>query len=279
MPEYANTNSDLIDLTAARQSLSAMGGVISSKGIPGSSVKTPVRKNSANGFEGNILRATTDLAALSLPLSPTAALPQSCIVFAFTGAGNVTKGAREMFELLPHEYVDARDLPGLRDRVKNGEKSSRKVYGVLVTLNELVRLKLDSTSGADSPTVKQQAGAGVGVDKTHYYANPDLYESIFHTVIAPHVTVVVNGIYWDNRYPRLLTKAQLRSLRETGNVNLKVIADITCDVGGSFEFLSHTTSIEKPFFTYDSEADEDIEGADKKGVLMLGAQQHPLTLS
>lgn len=258
------------DLTAARQSLSAMGAQISAKGIPGTSVKSTTRNLPANGLEGKVDPAASDhVAAL------TAGSPQSCIVFAFTGAGNVTKGAREMFELLPHEYITPKDLPGLRDRVRSGEKSSRKVYGVLVSLNELVRLKSNST--AVSPTAKLGGGAGVGmdvcVDKTHYYANPDQYESIFHSAIAPYVSVVVNGIYWDNRYPRVLTKAQLRSLRDTGNVNLKVIADITCDVGGSFEFLSHTTSIEKPFFTYNSETDEDIEGADKKGVLMLGAQQ------
>jgi alpha-aminoadipic semialdehyde synthase len=253
-----NTISYSTDLTAARQSLSAMGAQISAKGIPGSSVKSTTRKMPAYDHAAALIAGS----------------PQSCIVFAFTGAGNVTKGAREMFELLPHEYITPKDLPGLRDRVRSGEKSSRKVYGVLVSLNELVRLKSDS---AVSPTTKPGGGAGVGmdvcVDKTHYYANPDQYESIFHTAIAPYVSVVVNGIYWDNRYPRVLTKAQLRSLRDTGNVNLKVIADITCDVGGSFEFLSHTTSIEKPFFTYNSETDEDIEGADKKGVLMLGAQQ------
>ena len=256
-----------------------MGNVISTKGIPGPSVKAAIRKNSAYDCEGkgNVLRAgAATLPPLSSPLplplplplahTHTAASPQSCIVFAFTGAGNVTKGAREMFELLPHEYITSKDLPGLRDQIRNGERSSRKVYGVLVTLNGLVRLKLNSTL---------EASVGVGedtiVDKAHYYANPDLYEPIFHTLIAPYVTVVVNGIYWDNRYPRILTKAQLRSLNQTGNINLKVIADITCDVGGSFEFLSHTTSIEKPFFTYLSDTDEDVEGADKKGVLMLGA--------
>ena len=270
MPKYFNTNYNSTDLAAARQSLSAMGNVISEKGIPGPSAKAAIRKNSAYDCEGKgkILRAATDRAAALLPPTPlahTAASPQSCIVFAFTGAGNVTKGAREMFELLPHEYITSKELPGLRDQTRNGERSSRKVYGVLVTLNELVRLKVNSTL---------EASVGVGadtiVDKAHYYANPDLYEPIFHTLIAPYVTVVVNGIYWDNRYPRILTKAQLRSLNQTGNVNLKVIADITCDVGGSFEFLSHTTSIEKPFFTYLSDTDVDVEGADRKGVLMLG---------
>ena len=66
------------------------------------------------------------------------------------------------------------------------------------------------------------------------------------------------------------TKKQLFALRSTGNKNLKIIADITCDVKGSFEFLSHTTTIEKPFFTYLAESDTEFEGVEKSGVLMLG---------
>ena len=43
---------------------------------------------------------------------------QCCTVIAFTGSGNVTKGAREMFELLPHEYVTAKELPNLQLEVE-----------------------------------------------------------------------------------------------------------------------------------------------------------------
>ena len=37
----------------------------------------------------------------------------SPVVFAFTGNGNVSKGAQEMFKLLPHEYIDASELATL----------------------------------------------------------------------------------------------------------------------------------------------------------------------
>lgn len=57
-----------------------------------------------------------------------------------------------------------------------------------------------------------------------------------------------------------------------------MIADITCDVKGSIEFLSHTTSIEKPFFTYLPEKDCDVDGVDAEGVLVLAVDILPSEL-
>ena len=204
------------------------------------------------------------------------------MIFAFTGNGNVTKGARELFELLPHEYITPQELPRVRDEVEKGVRSDRKVYGVCVGLEDMVRLRgkgsnTDSTdSGGSTANADNAEYTANKIDKSHYYANPELYESIFPANIAPYVSVIVNGIYWDYRYPRLLTKNQLLKIRSQGNYNLKVVADISCDVSGSFEFLSHTTPIERPFYTYLPESDVDVEGASKLGVLMLGTYVHRL---
>lgn len=146
-----------------------------------------------------------------------------------------------------------------------GERSNKKVYGVKLALDDMVQLRKECRN---DPT--RSTGS---VDKTHYYAHPEKYESIFHTKIAPHITVIVNGIYWDPRFPRLLTNVQLKELRQQGNYNLKLLADITCDVKGSVEFLSHTSNIEKPFYTYLPEADTDVEGVDRRGVLVLGEEE------
>eukprot|EP00596_Hydrurales_sp_CCMP1899_P009803 CAMPEP_0119045584 /NCGR_PEP_ID=MMETSP1177-20130426/41015_1 /TAXON_ID=2985 /ORGANISM="Ochromonas sp, Strain CCMP1899" /LENGTH=1085 /DNA_ID=CAMNT_0007017609 /DNA_START=344 /DNA_END=3601 /DNA_ORIENTATION=+ len=190
-----------------------------------------------------------------------------CLIFAFTGAGNVSQGVRNIFELLPHEYITAEELPYIRDQVEKGLKSDKVLYGIIVTLNDLVRLK--SRGGGE---------AIEGIDRSHYYANPDLYESIFHSKIAPYISVIVNGVYWDSRFPRLLTKDQLLSLRKEGNTNLKMVSDISCDVNGSIEFLSHTTSIEHPFFTYIPEKDCDSTKVDAEGILVLAVDILPSEL-
>ena len=64
--------------------------------------------------------------------------------------------------------------------------------------------------------------------------------------------MLINGIYWDSRFPRLLTKQQARDLDLQGRLPILTIADISCDINGSIEFMSHATSTDSPFFLYDA---------------------------
>ena len=284
----------MLDLSAARESLKIMGQQLALKGIKKTSPIEPISNTMKNktfvndngtGFdpqnEGKSPQEGSKLDGRNIDNLKSASNlagkhgKQCVTVIAFTGSGNVTKGAREMFELLPHEYVTAEELPNLQVEVEQGIRSGNKIYSVLLHLEDLVRLKKTNPVTNAHPTKinnSTQDSEYPKVDKIHYYANPDLYESVFHDKIAPYVTMIVNGIYWDFRYPRILTKNQLLNLRKSGNTNLKVIADITCDMKGSFEFLSHATSIEKPFFTYISETDQDVEGVNEKGILLLGGR-------
>jgi hypothetical protein len=62
-------------------------------------------------------------------------------------------------------------------------------------------------------------------------------------------SLIVNCMYWEKRFPRLLSTKQLQDLIGTG-CPLVGISDITCDIGGSIEFVNQTTSIDSPFFRY-----------------------------
>ena len=100
------------------------------------------------------------------------------MVFSFTGTGNVSKGARDMFELLPHEYIDAKDLPQFMADVKSGRKkaNNKTLYGVIVDAHHMVA-KLDGTP--------------IGFkDQGHYFSHPEQYKPVFHENIAPHTTMV-----------------------------------------------------------------------------------------
>uniref|UniRef100_A0A1I7X9Y8 AlaDh_PNT_N domain-containing protein n=1 Tax=Heterorhabditis bacteriophora TaxID=37862 RepID=A0A1I7X9Y8_HETBA len=46
------------------------------------------------------------------------------LVFVFTGSGNVSRGAQELFEHLPHEYVDAATLPKVAQKGRNFDSQS-----------------------------------------------------------------------------------------------------------------------------------------------------------
>ncbi|GJM87063.1 hypothetical protein PR202_ga02981 [Eleusine coracana subsp. coracana] len=138
----------------------------------------------------------------------------SPIVFIFTGDGNVSQGAQEIFKLLPHTFVEAEKLPEI--------------------------------SAVD------------------YYAHPEHYNPVFHERIAPYASVIVNCMYWERRFPRLLSIDHLKQLMKNG-CPLVGISDITCDVGGSIEFVDKSTSIERPFFRYNPSTNsyhDDMEALD-----------------
>lgn len=104
------------------------------------------------------------------------------LVFAFTGNGNVTKGALDIFKLLPHKMITLEEARAL----KSQPGPHHVVYGLMVHQKDIVK----KTSDGDEFDVK------------HYRENPVEYESTFATNVAPFCNVLVNGIYWDERYPR-----------------------------------------------------------------------------
>lgn len=176
-------------------------------------------------------------------------------------------GAQEIFKLLPHTFVDAEKLPEIfqaRNLSKQSQSTKRvfQLYGCVVTSRDMVSHK--------DPTRQ--------FDKGDYYAHPEHYTPVFHERIAPYASVIVNCMYWEKRFPPLLNMDQLQQLMETG-CPLVGVCDITCDIGGSIEFINKSTSIERPFFRYDPSKNsyhDDMEGA---GVVCLAVDILPTEFS
>ncbi|XP_078429524.1 lysine-ketoglutarate reductase/saccharopine dehydrogenase bifunctional enzyme isoform X4 [Wolffia australiana] len=187
------------------------------------------------------------------------------IVFVFTGTGNVSLGAQEIFKLLPHTFVDPSMLPELadkqvRDQAGRGHQSKRvfQVYGCVVSCQHIVAPKDPEKN----------------FDKDEYYAYPERYDPVFHEKIAPHASVIVNCMYWEKRFPRLLSSKQLRDLTSKG-CPLVGIGDITCDIGGSMEFINRTTSMEQPFFRYNAMTNSYHDDMAGDGVICLAVDILP----
>lgn len=195
-------------------------------------------------------------------------LPRSMgpLVVAFTGGqGNVALGSKEIFELLPHKYVSVAELATIREAFAAGKLANTVVYGVDTTAEHMVR-------------AKDKAEATKPFDQEHYFKHPELYEPVYHETVLPHATMLVNGMYWDHRYPRLVTKADVKNLRKNGNYTLKCVADISCDIGGSCEMTTRATQIESPYFTYSPEKDESTDGIGGNGILMVTIDNLPAEL-
>ena len=56
------------------------------------------------------------------------------------------------------------------------------------------------------------------------------------------------------------------------------IADISCDVNGSIEFLEHTTNISNPFFTFDPINNIIKNGVTSDGITVMGIDTLPTEL-
>ncbi|KAG0626104.1 hypothetical protein M758_2G102500 [Ceratodon purpureus] len=193
--------------------------------------------------------------------------PEICpLVFVFTGTGNVSRGAQEILNLLPHEYVDPSRLHELTDRSPSKvpiKGINFKVFGCVVSAEHMVERKTPNSGP---------------FDKHHYYEHPEEYSSIFAKTIAPHASVIVNCMYWEQRFPRLLTNKELLDLRSAGRSRLLVIADITCDKGGSIEFLKKYSSIQNPFFRYNPEDDSTQNDMEGDGILFMAVDCLPTEL-
>ncbi|CAG8561413.1 19364_t:CDS:10 [Gigaspora rosea] len=182
----------------------------------------------------------------------------SPMTFVFTGTGNVSNGVQDIFKCLPHEYVQVNDLKECA--MASHKFSSYKVYGCQVHLHDYL-IRTDT---------------GKFDTKRDYYENPQYYKSLFHTKIAPYTSMLIHGSYWDSRFPRLITKEQLCEIQKnSNNRRLLCVADISCDIEGALEFLSHSTTIDDPYFYFDAVKNEEHKKDEGEGTQIMAVDILP----
>lgn len=160
------------------------------------------------------------------------------LVFGFTGSGNTSKGAQEIFDHLPYEEILLEDLS---QQMERGELPRNLVYKVVFTRDE-------------------RFGGGVA---RH----------------LAHLTVLVNGIYWEAGHPRVVSLHDLAALW-SGPVapRLRVIGDIACDLSGSIEATVRVTTPGDPVFVYDVTSREARPGIAGRGPVILAVDNLPCEL-
>ncbi|KAJ2156250.1 hypothetical protein GGF46_005312 [Coemansia sp. RSA 552] len=186
----------------------------------------------------------------------------SPMLFTFTGAGNVTRGARAIFDKLPHDNVTVDELPSIaKDRFNQRYK------------NRLLALQI----GAGD--YLERVGGGK-YNRDEYREFPDRYRSVFAEKIAPYTTMLVNGIYWESKFPRLMTTQDLATIQRQRALKSRMlaIADISCDIGGSLEFMSHASTIDSPFFYVDAVNSVEHKDIERPGVQINSIDNLPTEL-
>ncbi len=188
-------------------------------------------------------------------------LPQSLapLMVGFTGYGQVSRGAQEIFDELPHEEIEPSKLQAFMEA---GNFSDRLLYKVVFKESDMVR----------------PAQPDREFDLAEYYRFPERFTGIFGNYL-PHLTVLVNGIYWEPRYPRLVTKDYLRKRYSEGRAErLRVISDISCDIEGSIECNLKATSSQNPVYVYEPLTGQAIDGWEGNGPVVLAVDKLPTEL-
>ena len=98
-------------------------------------------------------------------------------------------------------------------------------------------------------------------DPEEYDRHPERYVSRL-AGLARQMTVLVNGIYWEPRFPRLLAREDFLELYSGAQPpRLRVVADVTCDIRGALACTVRATTPDDPTYVYDPVRDADIPGA------------------
>jgi alpha-aminoadipic semialdehyde synthase len=177
-----------------------------------------------------------------------------------SGYGNVSHGVQEILDLLPIKEISPNEIFPL---VEGAEYSKNHIYKVVFKEEHTVEpiFSVDRFELQD------------------YYDHPEKYRSKFETYI-PHLSLFVNCIYWDKRYPKLVTKKYLKQLYAgTPKLRLRVIGDISCDIEGSVECNLKWTEPDKPIYVYDPFEDKAIDGHEGNGPVVLAVDNLPCEIS
>jgi len=184
---------------------------------------------------------------------PEALTPMVC---GFSGYGNVSQGAQEIFDLLPFEEIDPGDLGATRETAC---KADDRLFKVVFKEEDIVEPVDGSTH----------------FDLQDYYHHPEKYRSVFDKYV-PHLTLLANCIYWEPKYPRLVTEANLKKIWEaTTPPRLKVIGDISCDIEGSIECTMKSTDSGNPIYVYEPRRDAIVDGFAGEGPVILAVDNLP----
>lgn len=182
----------------------------------------------------------------------------SPFICGFFGYGHVSRGAQEIYDLLPAVEIRPSELV---ETVEKGYFSSHRVYKVVFKEEDMVRPKGQHR-----------------FDLSEYYQNPDKYFPVVEEYL-PYLNILINGIFWSPKYPKFVTKRFLSELYGQKEMpRLQVIGDITCDINGSLECTVKATDSEKPVYVYDPFKGEALDGFIGQGPVVLAVYNLPAEL-
>lgn len=208
---------------------------------------------------GSLVNVKSELSVLAKELAKNG-IPEKLrpMVIGFTGYGNVSQGAQEIFDIFPHVEITPDQLDNLSQ--------------IDIPNNKLVKVIFKEEHTVEP--IEQMAE----FDKLHYFANPSKYKSQFSKYIDK-ITVLMHCIYWSAQSPRILTKSQVEEMYSNSVPKLKVIGDISCDIEGGIECTLKATQPDVPAYVYDVNKKDIVDGIEGRGPVIMAVDNLPCELS
>ncbi|MEP6727477.1 MAG: NAD(P)-dependent oxidoreductase [Bacteroidota bacterium] len=165
------------------------------------------------------------------------------------------------FRELIHTYFGLR-LPNVKIAIAG---SGRVAHGILEIMNLMGIHEVEPDEYLvrrfSYPVYTQLKGADLYGDKLtgkynreNFHNNPGAYKCLF-LPYAAQTDILMNGVYWDNTYPRLFEKTDI----DDSSFIIQTIADITDDANGSVPVNLGDQSIENPVYGTDKKTFEKTE--------------------
>jgi len=162
-----------------------------------------------------------------------------------TGRGNVAKGSMEVLKHANIKQVSINDY-------------LNKKYNEAVFCNISTRDYVERNDGKDYSV-------------QDFASNPHEYKSKVKNYL--HSTdMLISGHFWDPKFPKLFSLNQINEFK-----SLKIIGDITCDNHGSIPTTIRSTSIAKPYYSFDVNSMKEID-LSNKGIAVMAVDNLPSEL-
>ncbi len=185
-----------------------------------------------------------DIKELEYELTKVKLGPEKILV---TGAGRVGHGVLEVMKLARIEQVNSADFI---------HKNFKAPVFAQVEFPEYNRHK-----------------EGKPFDSKEFYTHPENFESDFHKFL-PETDMLIAGHFWAPKAPRFFSREDM--LKD--DFNIKVIADISCDLDGPIPATIRSTIIADPLFGYDPVTGQETDPFNKDAVTVMAVDNLPCEL-
>jgi len=164
-----------------------------------------------------------------------------------TGSGKVANGSQEMLDAMNIKSVSVDDY-------------------LNHTFNEPVYCKIDVLD-------YNKRNDGKVIDMFDFFDNPKEYKADFMR-FAKVSDYYIAGHFYGDGAPFLYTRNDVKS----SDFNIKVVADISCDVDGPVATTLRASTIADPIYGYNPQTEEEIDYKDKKAIAVMAVDNLPCEL-